>query len=160
MRLLDKIDADVRRINKNGTDLVSGEDSTVLAMKAQIVDLKKLMIANITKTTTLEEQNVAVAAAQNGGENRNRDFNRNKGRNNGGTKRKFQNWPKKEDKQTCVIDSKTYMYCGECPNNRCWNKTRRTDNHVRGFTVNNDTQKHANMIWSQTIANSEVFSNF
>jgi hypothetical protein len=63
MRLMNKIDADVRRINKNGTDLVSGEDSTVLAMKAQIDDLKKQMIANLAKTTILEEQNFAFAAA-------------------------------------------------------------------------------------------------
>jgi hypothetical protein len=96
MRLLNKIDADVRRINKNGTDLVSGEDSTVLVMKAQIADLKKQMVANLTTTTTLEEQNFAFAAARHGGDNRNCDFNHHKGRNNGGAKRKFPNWPKKE----------------------------------------------------------------
>jgi hypothetical protein len=69
MRLLNKIDADARRINKNGTDLVSGEDSTVLAMKDQIADLKKQMIANLAKTNTLEEQNFAFAAARHGGDN-------------------------------------------------------------------------------------------
>jgi hypothetical protein len=103
----------------------------VLAMKAQIADLKKQMVVNLAKTNTLEEQNFDFAAARHGGENhQNRDFNRNKGRNNGGAKRKFPNWPKKEDKQTCVIDGETYMYCGECPNNRCWNKTHMTDKHV------------------------------
>jgi hypothetical protein len=110
MRLLNKIDADVRRINKNVTDLVSGEYSTVLALKAQIADLKKQMVVNLAKTNTLEEQNFAFAAARHGGDNhRNRDFNRNKGRNNGGAKRKFPNWPKKEDKQTCIVDGETYV---------------------------------------------------
>jgi hypothetical protein len=131
MRLLNKIDADVRRINKNGTDLVSGEYSIVLAMKAQISDLKKQIIVNLSKTTTLEEQNFAFAAAQNRGESQNRNFNRNKGRNNGGANCKFPNWPKKEDKRACVIDGDSYMYCGECPNNRRWNKTHITDKHIQ-----------------------------
>jgi hypothetical protein len=129
-------------------------------MKAQIADLKKQMIVNLAKTTTLEEQNVVFAAARNGGENRNRDLNRNKERHNGVTKRKFANFPKKEDKKTCVIDGETYMYCGYCPNNRCCNKTHLTDKHIQGFTGNNDIQKQANMAWSQTIARSEVFSDF
>jgi hypothetical protein len=118
------------------------------------------MIANLAKTTNLEKQNAAFSAARNGGENRNRDFNRNKGRNNGGKKRKFPNLPKKEDKQNCVIDGRTYMYCGEFPNNRHWNKTRQTDKHVRGFTGDIDTQKQVNMTWSQTIASYEVFLDF
>jgi hypothetical protein len=129
-------------------------------MKAHIADIKKQMVANLAKTTTLKKQNFAFAAALHGGDNRNHDFNCNKGRNNGGAKRKFPNWPKKEDKQTCVIDGDTYMYCGECPNNRSWNKTHLTEKHVRGFTGDNDTTKRANMTWSQTVANSEVFSDF
>jgi hypothetical protein len=97
MRLLNKLDADVRRINKNGTDLVSGEDSAVLATKAQTADLKKQMIVNIANTNTLEEKNLNFASDRHGGDNQNRDFNHNKGRNNGGAKCKFPNWPKKED---------------------------------------------------------------
>jgi hypothetical protein len=69
MKLLNKIDADVRCINKSGTDLVSGEDSTVLAMKAHISNLKKQMVVSLAKTTTLEEQNVAFAVTRNAYEN-------------------------------------------------------------------------------------------
>jgi hypothetical protein len=162
MKLLNKIDLDVRRINKGGLDLVSGEDSTVLAMQAEMADLKKQLHANVARTDAINQQNVALIAARN--ETRNRDFsrdsNRNKGRSNGGNKRKFPNWPKKDEKQTCTIDGETYKYCGECPNNRRWNKTHLTEGHVRRFTGDTATQKHANMTWAQTVASSEVFSDF
>jgi hypothetical protein len=148
-------DADVRCINKSGTDLVSGKDYALIAMKAQIANLKKKMVVSLAKTTTLEEHNIAFDAARNADENRNRDFNRNKGISNGGTKRKFPDWKKKEDKQTCIIDGKTYMYRGER-----WKKTRLTEKHIRGFTGDTDTQKQANMNWSHTVARSQVFSDF
>jgi hypothetical protein len=70
LKLPDKIDAGIRRTNKSGTDIVSGEDSTELAMKAKIADLKKQMVANLAKTNTLAEKHVAFAASRNGSENR------------------------------------------------------------------------------------------
>jgi hypothetical protein len=162
MRLLNKIDLDVLRINKGGLDLVSGEDSTVLAMKAEMADLKQQLHANVARTDAINQQNVALIVARNDNRNResSRDSNRNKGRNNGGYKRKFPNWPKKEEKQTCTINGETYKYCGECPNNRHWNKTHLTEGHAQGFTGDTATQKHANMTWAQTKASSEVFSDF
>jgi hypothetical protein len=162
MKLINKIDLDVRRINKGGLDLVTGEDSTVLAMKAEMADLKKQLHANVARKDAINQQNVALVAARNDTRNRDfsRDSNRNKGRSNGGYKRKLPNWPKKDEKQTCTIDVETYMYCGECPNNRRWNKTHLTEKHVRGFTGDNATTKRANMTWSQTVANSKVFSVF
>jgi hypothetical protein len=162
MKLLNKIDLDVRRINKGGLDLVSGEDSTVLTMKAEMADLKKQLHANVARTDAINQQNVALIAARNETCNRDfsRDSNRNKGRSNGGNKHKFPNWPKKEEKQTCTIDGETYKYCGECPNNKRWNKTHLTEGHVRGFTGDTATQKHTNMTWAQTVASSEVFSDF
>jgi hypothetical protein len=39
-------------------------------------------------------------------------------------------------------------------------KTHLTEGHVRGFTSDTATQKHANMTWAQTVASSEVFSDF
>jgi hypothetical protein len=41
MKLLNKVDGDVQRISKGGTEIISGDDTTVLAMQAQIDDLKK-----------------------------------------------------------------------------------------------------------------------
>jgi hypothetical protein len=44
LKLLNNIDGDVRRISKGGTHIVSGDDTTVLAMQAQIDALKKQVI--------------------------------------------------------------------------------------------------------------------
>jgi hypothetical protein len=46
--LLNKIDGDVRRISKGGTKIISGDDTAVLAMQAQIDDLKKKVLSNQT----------------------------------------------------------------------------------------------------------------
>jgi hypothetical protein len=49
-KLLNNIDGDVRRISKGGTDIISGDDTPVLAMQAQIDDLKKQVLSNQTGT--------------------------------------------------------------------------------------------------------------
>jgi hypothetical protein len=47
-KLLNKIDGDVRRTSKDGTEIISGDDTAVLAMQAQIDDLKKQILSNQT----------------------------------------------------------------------------------------------------------------
>jgi hypothetical protein len=117
MKLLNKIDLDVRRINKGGLDLVSSKDSTVLAMQAEMADLKKQLHANVARTDAINQQNVALIAARN--ETRNRDFsrdsNRNKGRSNGGNKRKFPNWPKKDKSRPAPSTAKLTSTVGNAP---------------------------------------------
>jgi hypothetical protein len=46
-KLKNKIDGDVRRISKGGTEIISGDDTTV-PMQAQIDDLKKQVLSNQT----------------------------------------------------------------------------------------------------------------
>jgi hypothetical protein len=152
-KLLNKIDGGVRRLSKGGTEIISGDNTAVLAMQAQIDDLNKQVISN---------QNMALVAspstpsskpsrAQRGNRNRN---------GSNGSKRKFSNLPKKEEKQTCEVDGTTYMYCGECPRNCRWNTTHFTDKHVQGYIgENKGGATRANMTWVESIANSPVFQD-
>jgi hypothetical protein len=153
-KLLNKIDGDVRRISKGGTDIISGDDTAVLAMQAQIDDLKKQVLSNQTMALIASSSipSSRPSSAQRGDRNRN---------GSNGIKHKFPNWPKKEEKQTCEVDGTTYMYCGECPRNRRWNTTHFTDKHVQGYAgENKGCNTRANMTLVESIANSSVFQDF
>jgi hypothetical protein len=125
-KLLNKIDGDFRCISKGGTEIISGDDTTFLAMQAQINDVKKQVLSDQTMALISSSSipSLRPSSAQRGTRNRNRS---------NGNKRKFPNLPKKEEKQTCEVDGTAYMYCGECPRNRRWNTTHFTDKHVQGY---------------------------
>jgi hypothetical protein len=106
LELLNNIDGDVRRISKSGTDIFSGDDTMVLAMQSQIDALNKQIIANIAEISSLKKQNVARVASPLKPSSASRGNGDRNGSN--GNKRKFPNWPKKEEKQTCEIDGTIY----------------------------------------------------
>jgi hypothetical protein len=83
-KLLNKIDGDVRRVSKGGTEIISGVDTTVLAMQAQIDTFKKQVISN---------QNMALVASSSIPSSRPSSAQRGNRNRNGsnGNKRKFPN---------------------------------------------------------------------
>jgi hypothetical protein len=153
-KLLNTIYGDVRRISKGGTEIISGDDTTVLAMQAQIDALKKQVISNQTMALVGSSSTPSLRPSRAQRGNRNRNWSN-------GNKRKFPNCPKKEKKQTCKIDGTTYMYCGECPCNRRWNTTHFTGKHVQMYVgENKGGTTWANMTWVESITNSAVFQDF